>query len=208
MPVSIDELLEAASIIPVLTVQDIKAAKPLAIALRTGGLRVVEMTWRTKNALEIMQGMKQAAPELIIGMGTIRNPQQIEMCVSAGADFLVSPGLTPALTPSLVRSGLACLPGVATASEAMSAVEAGFEALKFFPAEQAGGIAYLKSLYGPLPKIRFCPTGSITREKAAAYLALPNVACVGGSWIAPGSLIEAGDWKGIEANARLAASLT
>lgn len=207
MSVTIDELLAAAHVIPVLTVKDIKAAIPLAVALKSGGLRVVEMTWRTDNALEIMQEMKRAVPELIVGMGTIRTPRQIDMCVSAGADFLVSPGLTPTLTPSLVRCGLSCLPGVATASEAMSAMEAGFEALKFFPAEQAGGIAYLKSLYGPLPEIRFCPTGSITREKAAAYLALPNVACIGGSWIAPGPLIEAGDWDGITANARMATAL-
>jgi 2-dehydro-3-deoxyphosphogluconate aldolase/(4S)-4-hydroxy-2-oxoglutarate aldolase len=204
MAVSMDHLLGAATVIPVLTVEDVASAQPLALALQAGGLRVIEMTWRTTNALEIMQEMKRVAPELIIGMGTIRTPEQVAACVAAGAEFLVSPGLTPKLTSSLLGSGLACLPGVATASEAMSAIEAGFEALKFFPAEQAGGIAYLKALHGPLSDIRFCPTGSITREKAPGYLALPNVCCVGGSWIATRTMIEAQDWAKIEANARLA----
>jgi len=207
MAVSIDTLLDTASVIPVLTVEDITHATPLAKALKGGGLTVIEMTWRTPNALEIMQEMKRVEPELIIGMGTIRTPGQVQQCLDVHADFLVSPGLTPDLIPALQDSGIACLPGIATASEAMSAIEAGFEALKFFPAEQIGGIPYLKSLYGPLPDIRFCPTGSITRQLAPDYLALPNVACVGGSWIATCAMIAAGDWDGITANARLAAAM-
>ena len=127
--------------------------------------------------------------------------------MAAGADFLVSPGLSPQLIPALLGSGLPVLPGVATAGEAMSAVEAGFEVLKFFPAEQAGGRPYLKSIAGPLPDIRFCPTGSITREMAPDYLALPNVVCVGGTWIATGAMIEANDWEMITANAAAAAAM-
>jgi len=207
MAVSMDILLNAASVIPVLTVENIDQAAPLAHALKAGGLTVIEMTWRTPDALEVMLSMKQAEPDLMIGMGTIRSPGQVKKCLDAKADFLVSPGLTPNLVPAMLNSGLPCLPGIATASEAMSAMDAGFKALKFFPAEQIGGITYLKSLYGPLPDIRFCPTGSVSRELAPDYLALPNVACVGGSWIATSAMINAGDWDGITANARTAEAM-
>lgn len=207
MAVSMTELVEAASVIPVLTVGEVSQAAPLAKALKAGGLRVVEMTWRTEAALEVMQAMKSAEPDLIVGMGTIRTPDQARASVDAGADFLVSPGLTPSLSSFLPSCGVPVLPGVATAGEAMSAVEAGFDVLKFFPAEQAGGRSYLKSLYGPLPDIRFCPTGSISAEMATDYLALPNVVCVGGSWIATKAMVEEGDWATIEANARLAAAM-
>ena len=207
MSVSMDRLVGAASVIPVLTVGDIADAVPLARALRAGGLRVVEMTWRTEAALEVLVAMKAAEPDLIVGMGTIRTPEQAVRSVAAGADFLVSPGLTPKLVPALLDAGIPVLPGVATAGEAMSAAEAGFDVLKFFPAEQAGGLPYLKSLQGPLPDIRFCPTGSITKARAPDYLALANVVCVGGSWIATADMIRQGDWAGIEANARLAAGM-
>ncbi|MAK64595.1 MAG: keto-deoxy-phosphogluconate aldolase [Maricaulis sp.] len=207
MAVSMTELVDAASVIPVLTVGEVAHAAPLAKALRAGGLRVIEMTWRTEAALDVLKAMKSAEPDLIVGMGTIRSPQQAQASIDAGADFLVSPGLTPSLTAFLPICGIPVLPGVATAGEAMSAVEAGFEVLKFFPAEQAGGRPYLKSLHGPLPDIRFCPTGSITAEMAPDYLALPNVVCVGGSWIATKAMVEAGDWSAIEANARRAADM-
>ena len=207
MSVSMDRLVGAASVIPVLTVGDIADAVPLARALRAGGLRVVEMTWRTEAALEVMVAMKAAEPDLIVGMGTIRTPEQAVRSVAAGADFLVSPGLTPKLVPALLDAGIPVLPGVATAGEAMSAAESGFDVLKFFPAEQAGGLPYLKSLQGPLPDIRFCPTGSITKARAPDYLALANVVCVGGSWIATADMIRQGDWAGIEAHARLAAGM-
>ena len=207
MPVSMDRLVDAATVIPVLTVGDVADAAPLARALRAGGLSVVEMTWRTEAALEVMTAMKAAEPDLIVGMGTIRTPGQAERSVAAGVDFLVSPGLTPGLVPALLDAGVPVLPGVATAGEAMTAAEAGFEVLKFFPAEQAGGLPYLKSLQGPLPDIRFCPTGSITKERAPDYLALANVVCVGGSWIATADMIRQGDWAGVEANARLAAGM-
>lgn len=207
MSLTTDALADLASVIPVLTVSDVADAAPLARALEAGGLKVIEMTWRTAAALDVLQAMKAAAPGLVVGMGTIRTPEQAAQSVSAGADFLVSPGLTPKLVPALLDAGIPVLPGVATASEAMAAAEAGFDLLKFFPAEQAGGLDYLKSLQGPLPDIRFCPTGSITRERAPDYLALGNVVCVGGSWIASKAMFEQGDWAGIEANARAAAAM-
>jgi 2-dehydro-3-deoxyphosphogluconate aldolase/(4S)-4-hydroxy-2-oxoglutarate aldolase len=207
MGVSMTTLLDAAGVIPVLTVGDIGQAAPLARALKAGGLSVIEMTWRTEAALDVMKAMKAAEPGMIVGMGTIRTPDQAEASIAAGADFLVSPGLTPKLVPALLASGVPVLPGVATAGEAMTAAEAGFEVLKFFPAEQAGGLPYLKSLQGPLPDIRFCPTGSISRERAPDYLALPNVVCVGGSWIASQAMIEGGQWETVEANARAAAAM-
>ncbi|MEP3072443.1 bifunctional 4-hydroxy-2-oxoglutarate aldolase/2-dehydro-3-deoxy-phosphogluconate aldolase [Maricaulis sp.] len=207
MSLTTDALADLASVIPVLTVSDVADAAPLARALEAGGLKVIEMTWRTAAALGVLRAMKAAAPGLVVGMGTIRTPEQAAQSVSAGADFLVSPGLTPKLVPALLDAGVPVLPGVATASEAMAATEAGFDLLKFFPAEQAGGLDYLKSLQGPLPDIRFCPTGSITRERAPDYLALRNVVCVGGSWIASKTMVEQGDWAGIEANARAAAAM-
>lgn len=207
MSLTTDALADLASVIPVLTVSDVADAAPLAHALEAGGLKVIEMTWRTAAALDVLQAMKAAAPGLVVGMGTIRTPEQAAQSVSAGADFLVSPGLTPKLIPALLDAGVPVLPGVATASEAMAAAEAGFDLLKFFPAEQAGGRDYLKSLQGPLPDIRFCPTGSITRERAPDYLVLGNVVCVGGSWIASKAMVEQGDWAGIEANARAAAAM-
>ena len=207
MAVTMQTLIDEASVIPVLTVGDIAHAAPLADALASGGLKVIEMTWRTENALEVMQAMKAARPELIIGMGTLRNGDQCRACLQAKADFLVSPGLTPVLAAALREVDLPVLPGVATAGEAMQAAEMGFEVLKFFPAEQAGGLPYLKSLQGPLPDLRFCPTGSISAEKAPDYLALPNVVCVGGSWIANSKMIAAGDWDTIEANARKAQAM-
>lgn len=204
---TINDILDAASVIPVLEVASLDQAAPLAKALAAGGLKVIELTLRTDCALDALKTMKDAAPELFVGMGTVRTPDDIERSAAAGADFLVTPGTSAALMTALSKSGVPSLPGVATASEAMSAFEAGFAAMKFFPAEPAGGIAYLKSLAGPLPDIIFCPTGSISAEKAPEYLALSNVACVGGSWIANKKMIAEGDWSTIEANAKRAASL-
>ena len=202
-----DELTEAASVIPILTVSSLDDAIPLAQALKAGGLRVIEITLRTEVALAALKEMKKAEPDLIIGMGTILQTEQIETALKAGADFLVSPGLTRELERAFQTAHAPVLPGVATASEAMQAASAGFDVLKFFPAEQIGGLDYLKSLRGPLPDIRFCPTGSITRALAPQYLALPHVVCVGGSWIANSALIEAGDWDAITANAKAAAAM-
>ncbi|TGY89353.1 bifunctional 4-hydroxy-2-oxoglutarate aldolase/2-dehydro-3-deoxy-phosphogluconate aldolase [Marinicauda algicola] len=204
---TLEEILNLATVIPVLTVEDDARAGDLARALHAGGLKVVELTLRTPAALKAMHAMQDAAPDLVVGMGTIRTPDQARRATEEGAHFLVSPGLTPGLGEALAKTGIPALPGVATASEAMAAREQGFCALKFFPAEPAGGIAYLKALHGPLPDLVFCPTGGIGRETAPAYFALPNVACVGGSWIATGAMIEAGDWDAVTANARAAAQL-
>lgn len=207
MTYSLNEVLDAASVIPVLVVENVADAAPLAKALKAGGLRVLELTLRTPAALDAMKAMQDAEPDLIVGMGTVRTPEQAEASRCDGAAFLVSPGLSPKLTTAMLGTGLPCLPGVATAGEAMSAIEAGFEALKFFPAEPAGGLPYLKALAGPLPDIRFCPTGGISRERAPDYLAQKNVACVGGSWIATSAQIKAGEWDVITENAAAATAM-
>lgn len=201
----IDDILKAASVIPVLEVERLEDAGPLARALGDGGLRVVELTLRTAAALDALGAMKRAAPDLIIGMGTVRTPDDVARSMAAGADFLVSPGASLALLRAMANTP--ALPGVATASEAMTAFEEGYRAMKFFPAEPAGGAAYLKSLAGPLPDIAFCPTGGIGPERAPDYFALPNVPCVGGSWIATKAMLAAGDFAGIRANAARAAAL-
>ncbi len=201
----IDDILKAASIIPVLEVERLDDAAPLARALAAGGLTIVELTLRTAAALQALGEMKRASPALIVGMGTVRTGEDVERSLAAGADFLVSPGASDALLRAMAVAP--ALPGVATASEAMTAFEAGYRAMKFFPAEPAGGATYLKSLAGPLPDLVFCPTGGIGPERAPDYFALPNVACVGGTWIATKAMIAKGDWAGIEANAAKAASL-
>lgn len=202
---TIDEILEKATVIAVLEVEALASAAPLARALRQ--VRVAELTLRTPCALDALKAMKDAAPDLIVGMGTIRTTEDIERALAAGADFLVSPGTTSSLLAAMARAGVPALPGVATASEAMTAADAGFRALKFFPAEAAGGVDYLKTLAGPLPDIVFCPTGGIGADRAPAYLALKSVACVGGSWIATRAMIAAGEWSAIEKNAARAAAL-
>ena len=203
----IDDILEAASVIPVLEVAEIKDAAPLAKALAAGGLKVVELTLRTACALDAVKAMQDAAPELIVGMGTVRTESDVGKSLAGGAAFLVSPGASPALLKALADSGAPALPGVATASEAMTAFDAGFHAMKFFPAEPAGGLSYLKALAGPLPGIMFCPTGGISAACAQDYLALPHVPCVGGSWIATKDMIAKGAWSAIEENARKAAAI-
>ena len=203
----IDDIMHAASVIPVLEVADLETAAPLAKALAAGGLRVVELTLRTACALDALGAMREAAPELVVGMGTVRAEEDVARSLDAGAAFLVSPGADAGLLAALARSGAPVLPGVATASEAMAVAAAGLSAMKFFPAEPAGGVPYLKSLAGPLPGLVFCPTGGISADRAPDYLALPNVACVGGSWIATRAMIQNGDWDGVTENARRAAGM-
>jgi len=207
MSIPMDELLAAATVIPVLSVSRIEDAAPLARVLETAGLGVIEMTWRTEVALEVMAAMKRETPRLLVGIGTIRRLDQIGAAERAGADFLVSPGLTRELAPALRAASCPVMPGVATASEAMQASDAGFDVLKFFPAESAGGVDYLTALSGPLPDLRFCPTGGVTSERTADYLALPNVPCVGGTWIASRALIETRAWDAIASNAAAAAAM-
>lgn len=204
---NIREILDAAAVIPVLELDRLEDAASLARALADGGLRVVELTLRTNAALAAINEMRRAAPELIIGMGSVRAKDDIARSLDAGAQFLVSPGASDRLLAALADSGAPSLPGVATASEAMTALDAGFKAMKFFPAEPAGGIPYLKAIAGPLPTIVFCPTGGISAEKAPEYLQLDNVACVGGSWIATRQLVAARDFAAIRGNSLRAASM-
>lgn len=189
-----EALLRHAPVIPVLTVEGADDAVPLATALVAGGLPLLEVTLRTEGALKAITAMAKQVPGAIVGAGTIRTADQAKAAVDAGATFLVSPGATPQVIAAVQKLGVPFLPGCATASEAMRLAEEGFRFLKFFPAEAAGGLNYLKSLAAPLADLRFCPTGGIDAEKAKAYLALPNVVCVGGSWITPATALKAGDW--------------
>ncbi len=200
-------LLDLAPVVPVVVLDDAESAVPLARALVAGGLPVIEVTLRTPVALDAIRRIAAEVPEAVIGAGTVRSPEDVEAAAGAGARFLVSPGTTPGLLAAMLASGVPFLPGVATATEAMTLAERGVRELKFFPAEPAGGVAYLKSLSGPLPDVRFCPTGGITPSNAPAYLALPNVGCVGGSWLTPRSLVTAGDFARIEKLASEAAAL-
>lgn len=199
------ELMRKAPVIPVLVVDDPASAAPLASALVAGGLPVLEVTLRTPAAWQAVAAM-QTVEHAIVGVGTITRVEQLRQAVDAGAAFAVTPGATPALLEAAKQSGLATLPGVMTPSEAIAALNAGFDCLKFFPAGPAGGVAMLKSLYGPLPEAKFCPTGGVGPDNLNDYLALPNVLCVGGSWVAPPQLIKAGDWAGITALAQQAAA--
>ncbi|GIU67757.1 bifunctional 4-hydroxy-2-oxoglutarate aldolase/2-dehydro-3-deoxy-phosphogluconate aldolase [Candidatus Phycosocius spiralis] len=197
--------LRAAPLIPVLTIDDLSVAESLVLALQAGGLKNVEVTLRTPVALEAIALMKAAAPDLLIGAGTVLSEGDVEACFKVGADFIVTPGTSPRLRVALLQADANVMVGVATATEVMSRLEEGFGVLKFFPAEQSGGAAALKSFAGPLPDARFCPTGGVTADKIEAYLALPNVVAVGGTWIATPELIAARDFPSIEANARKAA---
>ncbi|TDC92265.1 bifunctional 4-hydroxy-2-oxoglutarate aldolase/2-dehydro-3-deoxy-phosphogluconate aldolase [Nonomuraea deserti] len=200
-------LLDLAPVIPVVVIDDVESAVPLARALVAGGLPVIEVTLRTPVAREALARIAAEVPEATVGAGTIRTSDDISASVAAGARFLVSPGTTLSLVEALDASGVPYLPGAATVSEAMALAERGIKELKFFPAEAAGGVPYLKALAGPLPDVRFCPTGGIRADTAAAYLALPNVGCVGGSWLTPADALAAGDWGRVEKLASEAAAL-
>lgn len=200
-------VLDLAPVVPVVVVDDPSDAVPLARALVAGGLPAIEVTLRTPAALEAIRAVADSVPEAVVGAGTVITPEQVTRAVAAGARFLVSPGWTDALLEAMRASGVPCLPGVSTTSEVVALLERGVREMKFFPAEAAGGTAYLKSLYGPLPQARFCPTGGIGPATAPEYLALPNVGCVGGSWMLPADAIAARDWGRVEALAREAAGL-
>ena len=195
-------------VVPVVTIDDPAKAVPLARALSDGGLPVVEVTLRTREALRAIRAIAdELAGRAVVGAGTVRTPADGEHAIRAGAAFLVSPGVTPSLIQASQDWPVPFLPGVATASEAMALADLGFFFQKFFPAEQAGGAAALKALAAPLPDIRFCPTGGVRPDNAADYLLLPNVVCVGGSWIAPNADIEAENVEAIRARAEAAAGL-
>ncbi|MFD3686910.1 bifunctional 4-hydroxy-2-oxoglutarate aldolase/2-dehydro-3-deoxy-phosphogluconate aldolase [Nocardiopsis sp. NPDC058631] len=201
------DIFDLAPVMPVVVVSDAETAVPLARALVAGGLPGIEVTLRTPAALEAIERIAAEVPEAVVGAGTVVTPQQARAAADAGARFLVSPGCTAALASAMADTGLPFLPGVATVSEAMDLLERGLSAMKFFPAEASGGAAFLKSLSGPLPQVRFCPTGGITVGSAPDYLALPNVGCVGGSWLTPAGLVTAGDWDGVTRLAKEAAAL-
>jgi 2-dehydro-3-deoxyphosphogluconate aldolase/(4S)-4-hydroxy-2-oxoglutarate aldolase len=196
-----------APVIPVLTIESRASAVPLARALVKGGLPVLEITLRTEVALEALRAIAAEVPEAVVGAGTVLNPTQLTEVQRAGARFVVSPGCTPALAAAAQASGMPFLPGVQTVSEAMVLAEQGFRLLKFFPADIAGGVGWLKAVSAPLAGLRFCPTGGIGVDTAPPYLALANVACVGGSWVAPKAAVAAGDWAAVERLAAAAASL-
>ncbi|HPE61871.1 MAG: bifunctional 4-hydroxy-2-oxoglutarate aldolase/2-dehydro-3-deoxy-phosphogluconate aldolase [Thiothrix sp.] len=195
------QVCQQAPVIPVLVVEQLAQAGPLAGALVRGGLPVLEVTLRTPVALDAIRAMREVEGS-VVGAGTVLTEKDVRAVKAAGADFIVSPGATERLLKAAQDAELPLLPGAVTGSEVMYLLEQGLDVLKLFPAEAVGGMALLKSLYGPLPQAHFCPTGGISPANAAAYLALPNVVCVGGSWVAPRALLEAGDWAGIERLAR------
>lgn len=200
-------LLSQAPVIPVVTIHDLAHAVPLAEALCAGGLTVIEVTLRTAAALPAIEAMRRAVPAAVIGAGTVVSREQLAAAVGAGSQFLVSPGFSAALGAEAHRAGVPLLPGISTPTELMAALEAGFDTLKFFPAEQAGGVPMLKALFAPFPTVRFCPTGGIVPHKAADYLAQPNVVAIGMSSVAPQNLMEAGEFSVVTALARAAAGL-
>jgi 2-dehydro-3-deoxyphosphogluconate aldolase/(4S)-4-hydroxy-2-oxoglutarate aldolase len=193
----IKDVMTVAPVIPVIVIDELRQAVPLAQALVKGGLPVLEITLRTTAALEAIRAIAAEVEGAIVGVGTLTRPQEFTQVLDAGAVFGVSPGLTPELITAARDSGLPLLPGVMTPSEVIAARAAGFSALKLFPAQQAGGIGMLKALAGPLPDVVFCPTGGITAESFRDFLALDNVLCVGGSWVTPKSAVEADDWATI-----------
>jgi 2-dehydro-3-deoxyphosphogluconate aldolase/(4S)-4-hydroxy-2-oxoglutarate aldolase len=206
-PIAIRDVLARAPVIPVLVVEELAHAAPLARALCAGGLTVLEITLRTPVALAAIEAMRAAVPTAIVGAGTLTRAGEMAQARAAGAQFGVTPGLTRELAAAASAAALPLLPGVMTPAELLSAREAGFDTFKFFPAREAGGVPMLQAFAGPFAEARFCPTGGITRESAPSYLELGNVLCVGGSWPAPASLVRRGDWAAIEKLAREAATL-
>lgn len=200
------EICALAPIVPVLVVNDVSHAKPLAAALVAGGLPALEVTLRTPAALEVIREMSKV-PGGIVGAGTLITPEDVRAAKAAGATFGVSPGATEVLLAACEAEDLPLLAGAATASEAMWLLERGYDMLKFFPAEASGGAPALKAIGAPLPQISFCPTGGVSPENASTYLSLPNVICAGGSWVAPAALVEQGKWDEIEGLARDASML-
>jgi 2-dehydro-3-deoxyphosphogluconate aldolase / (4S)-4-hydroxy-2-oxoglutarate aldolase len=201
------ELAELGPVIPVIVIQDLDAAVPMARALVDGGVRVLEVTLRTPVALRCMEAIAKAVPEAIVGAGTVRSLADARSAKDVGCRFAVSPGYSSSIGLACQNIGLPLLPGVATASEVMQANADGYQFLKFFPASAAGGVAMLKALAGPFPDVMFCPTGGISAETAPQYLALPNVKVCGGSWLTPADAVAAGDWARITALARAAGAL-
>ncbi len=206
-PLTLLEIMRTSTVIPVIAIDDIAHAVPLARALVAGGIRVLEVTLRTAHGLAAIRAIAENVPEAIVGVGTLTQASEFTAARDAGAVFGVSPGLTAALVEAAKKSGLPLLPGVMTPSEVMAAREFGFQQLKLFPAVPAGGIGMLNAIAGPLPDITFCPTGGITIATAAQFLACKNVACIGGSWLTPKDAMHAGDWAHITSLAVAASAL-
>ena len=204
---SLESILKLAPVMPVLVIEEVADALPLARALVKGGLPVLEITLRTDKAIDCIRAIMGEVEGAVVGAGTVLNADQLAQIEKLGCAFAVSPGSTPALLEAAADCAMPLLPGAATASEAMLLLELGYRFQKFFPAEPAGGVSYLSALASPLPQIRFCPTGGISPGNASAYLALPNVITIGGSWMAPRKLLVAKDWASIEVLSREAAQL-
>lgn len=200
-------LLDVSPVVPVVVIEDVATAVPLARALVAGGVSIIEVTLRSAAALDAIRAIADAVPEIVLGAGTVREAGQVKAALDAGARFLVSPGATERLLDALQDCGAPFLAGTATPSEMMSLLERGITEAKLFPATAVGGSALLRSVYGPLPELRFCPTGGITVASAPEYLALPNVGCVGGTWLTPADAVAARDWRRVETLARGAAAL-
>jgi 2-dehydro-3-deoxyphosphogluconate aldolase/(4S)-4-hydroxy-2-oxoglutarate aldolase len=200
-------VLHVSPVIPVVTIADPQHAVPVARALVEGGVGIIELTLRTDSALESLKRIANEVPDILLGAGTILTPAQADDAVSAGAQFLVSPGVTPSLLDHMLQLDIPVLPGVATVGEVMAVLERGVKAMKFFPAGPAGGPDYLAAIGAPIPGVQFCPTGGISLSSAPEYLALPNVTCVGGSWLTPRAAVEGEDWQHITRLAQGAAAL-
>jgi 2-dehydro-3-deoxyphosphogluconate aldolase/(4S)-4-hydroxy-2-oxoglutarate aldolase len=203
----LSSLLAGTPMVPVLVIDSVTTAIPLARALVAGGLPILEITLRTKAALDVIRAIGEEVDGAVVGAGTVLTPGQLEQVAKIGARFAVSPGATETILDAARDSSVPLLPGTATASEVMRLLERGHHLMKFFPAEPAGGVAYLQALASPLPEARFCPTGGIDAERARTYLSLSNVVCVGGSWVAPGDAVRARDWARVRAFATEAAAL-
>lgn len=201
------DVLDLSPVVPVVALDDVAHAVPLAEALLRGGIRTIEVTLRTPAGLPAIERIAAEVPDMVAGAGTITEPGQAKRAADAGARYLVTPGTTDRLLDDVEASGVPFLAGAGTVSEAMRLAERGASAMKFFPAEPSGGVPFLKAIAGPLPQLRFCPTGGISPQSAPDYLALPNVGCVGGSWLTPKALLAAGDWAKVEQLAREAAAL-
>lgn len=203
----IDAICAAAPVIPVLKLDNAEQALGVCTALVKGGLKVLEITLRNDYGLQAIKQISEALPDAIVGAGTVTTPEQYEACIEAGADFIVSPGATPSLLAYGAQASIPLLPGVASVSEAMAGMELGYERFKLFPAVVVGGVDLLKAFYGPLANLKFCPTGGVKPNTAEQFLELPNVMCVGGTWLTPSDIVAQQDWASIEALAQQASQL-
>jgi 2-dehydro-3-deoxyphosphogluconate aldolase/(4S)-4-hydroxy-2-oxoglutarate aldolase len=202
--ISPEMVMRQGPVIPVMVIEKVEHAVFLAKALIAGGVRVLEITLRTAAALDAIEVIRRDVPEALVGAGTVTSAEDLAAVIRAGAMFAISPGLTPGLLDAGIKSEIALIPGIATVSELMVGMEHGYDHFKFFPAQAAGGVAALKAIAGPFPKITFCPTGGISPDNYREYLSLKNVACVGGSWLIPAGAVERGDWDAITRMANLA----